>query len=78
MLGGSSSKRKAKTFKDEEYFISSVPTNRVGSLSLMPSDVNYPAKLIMYVPYCGCMLQSFILQAIFCASVVQLLFEIRF
>ncbi|CBI19932.3 putative DEAD-box ATP-dependent RNA helicase 29 [Vitis vinifera] len=26
--GGSSSKRKAKTFKDEEYFISSVPTNR--------------------------------------------------
>ncbi|RVW21149.1 putative DEAD-box ATP-dependent RNA helicase 29 [Vitis vinifera] len=67
--GGSSSKRKAKTFKDEEYFISSVPTNRVGSLSLMPSDVNYPAKLIMYVPYCGCMLQSFILQALFCASV---------
>ena len=39
MIGGSGSKRKAKTFKDEEYFISSVPTNHVGYLSLMPSNV---------------------------------------
>lgn len=30
IMAVSGSKRKAKTFKDEEYFISAVPTNQVG------------------------------------------------
>lgn len=73
MIGCSGSKRKAKTFKDEEYFISSVPTNRVGSLTLMLSNVYYPANSIMYVPHhgCqGCILSSSILQPLSCAASV--------
>lgn len=44
----SGSKRKAKSFRDDEFFISSIPTNQVGSYPFVLSNVlmfTYPPQI---------------------------------
>ncbi len=49
MLEVCGSKRKAKNFKDEENYISSVPTNHVRCTSFLSSNVSCPVILLILI-----------------------------
>ena len=58
MLEVCGSKRKAKSFKDEEYFISSVPTNHVGYTSFVSSNVSF--AVTPNIPHLDCLFQFYV------------------